>query len=146
MNNLLLHFFKKRIGIGMGIGFLAGTLILGMGGRLAMRFISIMAGRSGGFSWGGTLDVVLLGLIIGVLSGGVYGFVGKYGFSSVLLNGCLYGLLLFIVVLILPIDGKGAARGFPEMQPAIYFIFATVFVLYGIVLAHFFKKQLNKSN
>ena len=141
MNRLPLHFFKRNVGIGIVVGLLGGTLILGVGGRLAMRLISIMAGRSGGFSWGGTLDVVLLGLIIGVLSGAIYGFVEKYGFASTLLNGCLYGLLLFVLILILPIEGKGAARGFPEMQPTIYLVFATVFLLYGIVLAHFFRKQ-----
>lgn len=136
--------FKKRISIGLVTGAVVGALIIGIGGRLAMRVIALMAGRQGGFSWGGTFDVITLGLLIGLFSGVVYGFVEKKGFSNYVLNGCLYGTLLFVVLLILPIDGKGAAKGFPEMQTEIYLIFALLLIIYGIGLASLFRRSVDR--
>lgn len=135
MNN-----FLKRIGIGLVSGFIGGTVIVGIGGRLAMRSIALLAGRQGGFSWGGTWEVVALGLIIGVLSGIVYAMVEKYGLPNESLNGAIYGIFVFVMLLILPIGGKGAAKGFPDMQPTIYLIFGILLVVYGVLLAFLFKK------
>lgn len=130
----------KRMANGLVSGLVAGILIVGIGGRLAMRFIALLDGRQGGFSWGGTLDVLVFGLITGGISGCFYGIVEKYIFSNTLLNGVVYGILLFLALLILPISGKGAAKGFPDRQMEIYLIFGVVLVLYGILLAFTFRR------
>jgi hypothetical protein len=47
-----------------GIGI--GTVVLGVGGRMAMRGIALASGAPGSFSLGGTLTVVLLGAAAGL--------------------------------------------------------------------------------
>ncbi|MGI9551192.1 MAG: hypothetical protein ACR2MT_08340 [Aurantibacter sp.] len=141
--------FVKRISTGLISGLVAGMLIIGMGGRLAMRIIALLGGQQGGFSWGGTLDVVAFGLITGAISGVIYGMIEKYGFSTKLLNGGLYGILLFVALLVLPIEGKGAAKAFPDLQLSIYLIFGVTLIVYGIILAYAYKRCLRlvtKSN
>jgi hypothetical protein len=47
-------------------GAVAGTVVLGVGGRLVMRLIAILfAPGPAGFSWGGTLEVVGAGALFG---------------------------------------------------------------------------------
>ena len=48
---------------GMGLG----ALILGVGGRISMRLIAEATTGTGGFSVGGTLTVVFLGVVSGAL-------------------------------------------------------------------------------
>jgi len=55
-------------GLLLGVGL--GTVVLGLGGRLAMRVISLATDQPESFSWGGTLTVVLSGTLTGA-GGGV---------------------------------------------------------------------------
>ena len=50
---------------GMGLG----VLVLGVGGRVAMRLVAEATTGAGGFSLGGTLTVVFLGLVSGAAGG-----------------------------------------------------------------------------
>lgn len=47
----------------MGIGI--GAVVLGIGGRIAMRGIGVLSGAPPGFSLGGSLTVVLMGAVAG---------------------------------------------------------------------------------
>lgn len=130
---------KKRLLVGLSAGLVAGTVIIGIGGRIAMRGIAILAGVPGGYSWGGTLDVVAFGLITGIISGVVFGLVEKYAFTNHILTGLLFGVLVFVCLLLLPIDAKGAARGFPELQGEIHLIFGGLLLIYGMALTFIYK-------
>lgn len=134
----------KRIFFGLLAGIIAGTLIIGIMGRLAMRVIALMGGLRGGFSWGGTMEVVLLGLIIGAISGAIYALLQYYLFNNKLLTGALYGLLVFAAILLLPIEGKGAAKGFPDLQVPIYLIFGVLLTVYGVLLVFLLEKFVRK--
>jgi hypothetical protein len=46
-----------------------GVLVLGVGGRVAMRLVAEATTGAGGFSLGGTLTVVFLGLVSGAAGG-----------------------------------------------------------------------------
>jgi hypothetical protein len=48
------------------IGLLLGALILGVGGRIGMRYVGLAQGQAAGFSWGGSLTVVFMGAVWGV--------------------------------------------------------------------------------
>jgi hypothetical protein len=52
-------------------GAVLGTLILGVGGRLAMRVIATSTSGNTGFSFGGTLTVIFLGAASGAVAGGI---------------------------------------------------------------------------
>lgn len=134
----------KRIFWGLTSGLLVGTLVIGVGGRIAMRGIAMMGGLKGGFSWGGTLEVVLLGLLIGTISGTIYGLLSNYLFANKWLAGGTYGLLVFIAIVILPIEGKGAAKGFPDLTLEVYLIFGALHLVFGVLLAYLFERFQGK--
>lgn len=52
-------------------GTVLGTLILGVGGRIAMRVIATSTSGVTGFSFGGTLTVIFLGAASGAAAGGI---------------------------------------------------------------------------
>ena len=49
--------------------------------------------------------------------------------------GMLQGLLAYLMVLVLPIDGKGAAQGFPQFKLAVHCFFGGLFLLHGLAAA-----------
>jgi hypothetical protein len=51
------------------IGLALGSLILGVGGRIGMRYIGLAQGQAAGFTWGGTLTVVFMGAVWGAFIG-----------------------------------------------------------------------------
>lgn len=124
--------------IGILAGLISGTLILGIGGRLMMRAMAIIGGLTGGFSWGGSLEVVTLGALIGLCSGAFMGINYPFSYKNKLIWGLLHGILAYLMILVLPIGGKGAARGFPDLQLTIHILFGGLFLLYGIGMAFLF--------
>ena len=54
--------------LAIALGALLGAVILGVGGRLAMRGISLMEARPLQLSLGGTMRVILAGGIVGTLA------------------------------------------------------------------------------
>ncbi len=59
-------FAGKRIAVVFGWGAILGTVILGVGGRVAMRMIAVNSGAPGAMSPSGTLTVVLAGAASGI--------------------------------------------------------------------------------
>jgi len=130
--------------IGLFSGLISGTLILGVGGRLMMRAMAVIGGLTGGFSWGGSLEIVILGSLIGLCSGTFLGISFPFSFQNKLIWGLLHGILAYLMILILPIDGKGAAQGFPELQLTIHILFGGLFLLFGIGMAFLFHSLHDK--
>lgn len=48
------------------IGLALGTVILGIGGRVGMRYVGLAQGQAAGFTWSGTMTVVFMGAVWGV--------------------------------------------------------------------------------
>lgn len=109
-----------------------------------MWLIAIVGGLPGNHSWGGSLEVVAFGLILGVVSGGFFGLVYPYSFTGKFVTGLLFGLLVYGAVVAIPMDSKGAMAGFPDHKPAISLIFGVVFVLYGLVFIPLFHRFLKR--
>jgi len=130
--------------LGILAGLISGTLILGIGGRLMMRTMAIISGLSGGFSWGGSLEVVMLGALIGLCSGAFMGINFPFSYLNRIIWGMLHGILAYLMVIILPIDGKGAAQGFPDLQLTIHILFGGLFLLHGIGMAFLFHSLQSK--
>lgn len=90
------------------LGAAVGTLILGVGGRVAMRGIALLAGQSPGFSLGGTATVIFLGTVAGLV--GALGFVGLRFLvrRRHFLRGAVFWAFLVLVTLrgLRPIDAR----------------------------------------
>jgi hypothetical protein len=59
-------------------GTLVGLAVLGIGGRLVMRVIAHMEGRTPVFTVQGSVNVVFAGTVAGALAGMIYYFVGRF--------------------------------------------------------------------
>ena len=57
---------------GVLAGTLLGVVLLGAGGRIAMRVIALVENQPQGFTWGGSLTVVMLGAAAGAATGGIF--------------------------------------------------------------------------
>lgn len=106
------------------LGVASGALILGIGGRIAMRGITVMSGGIPGFSWGGTMTVILLGALSGLA-----GAVVLLGVRAMLprraaLRGTIYWAFLILVAL----------RGLNPIDPQRLLLFMPLILLYGITL------------
>lgn len=126
---------------GVAGGVLAGALVLGVGGRLVMRGIALMAGGPPSFELAGSLEVVALGAIIGAQAGLVYGLAAPHLPGRWWVQGIAYGLLAYGAVLAWPLDGKGAARAFPALLPAVLMLFGVAFILFGLALAAWMRRR-----
>lgn len=116
-------------------GALAGAVILGVGGRIFMRAIAWYHGNPTGFSWGGTAEVVLLGAIIGAASAPFIGFLAIGSRWPSIRTGIVCGLGLYLLILLIPMDGKAAANAFPALLPGIHLGFGFLFVLFGVIIS-----------
>lgn len=88
-----------RIGRAALTGFVAGLLVLGIGGRIAMRIVALIIHQTTHFGSGATLGIVFIGGVLGALGGTVYGLVlGKSGMNRAAVKGVIYGTVLFAVL------------------------------------------------
>ncbi len=121
--------------IGLFAGGVIGAVVLGVGGRLVMRVVVIMAGGSAGFSVGGTLEVVTFGVLVGAVAG-----VGYLALRHVIpghpaLKGLIFGVLVYGALLLIPFESKNAAAGFPDLLGAIVLMFGVLMVVFGTLLS-----------
>jgi len=124
----------SRIRVGLIAG-LAGGLVLGLGGRIIMRILAIVAQTGAGFSVGGTIEVLLTGVFIGVPAALVFVFVRKHIPLPGLQRGVLFGVVLFLLlVLVPPPAARSASSGLTEVAPYTLGLFGVLFVVYGIVV------------
>ncbi len=122
----------RQLAAGLLAG-LAGGLVLGVGGRVAMRLIALGAGLDPGFSWGGSVEVVATGLMIGVPAGLVFIALRRLIPGPSIWRGAAFGVLLFLALVIVP---PPAARSASESVGRLLLtvgLFGPLFVLYGIV-------------
>lgn len=106
------------------LGVVSGALILGIGGRIAMRGIVLMSGGTPGFSLGGTMTVVLLGSLSGLAGALVLMGVRALLPGRAVLRGTLYWAFLIFA----------AIRGLHPVDPQRLLLFMPLILLYGITL------------
>ena len=106
------------------LGVASGALILGIGGRIAMRGIAAMSGGPPGFSWGGTMTVIVLGALSGLAGAIVLMGVRVLLPRRAALRGIIYWAFLILVGL----------RGLSPIDPQRLLLFMPLILLYGITL------------
>jgi hypothetical protein len=109
--------------VGPALGAIIGGIVLGVGGRIAMRGIAIYVGQGAGFSWGGSLTVVALGAVCGA-GGGVLLVVMKRLFRSRGVRAGVFWIVTTVVTL----------RGLRPVDPVRLAAFLPLMVLYGAML------------
>jgi hypothetical protein len=106
------------------LGAAVGFVVLGIGGRIAMRAIAIANRVPTGFSVGGTATVVLLGVGSGVGGGLLYAFLHRYVQRPRLARSTLFALALVLLTL----------RGLRPIQPLALEWFMPLALGYGAIV------------
>ena len=127
---------RRQLVLGAWLGF----LVLGLGGRLVMRWIALATGAPGSFSLGGTLTVVAAGTAAGVAGALMYASSGAIAkrFPS---RERIVRLALFVLLLALV-----TARGLRGTPPAPAASFWPLVALYaGLFMALEFRSRRKRS-
>jgi hypothetical protein len=106
--------------LGAGVGF----VVLGVGGRIAMRGIALANNTPSSSSVGGTATVVFLGAASGVGGGVLYALLYRFLPQPRLLRSALFGVALVLLTL----------RGLRPIQPLALEWFMPVALAYGAIV------------
>jgi len=106
------------------VGAGVGLLVLGIGGRMAMRGIAFLSGAPPSFSFGGSLRVVLLGTLAGLVGGLIL-----LGLRTFLRNRWLIQTLLFYVIIVLI-----TLRGLRPVDSQRLMLFVPLVLVYGFLV------------
>ncbi len=101
-----------------------GAVVLGMGGRTAMRGIAVLSGAPPSFSFGGSLRIVLLGALSGLV-----GALILLGLRALLPKRWLIQTILFYVVIILI-----TLRGLRPVDTQRLMLFMPLVLVYGFLV------------
>ncbi|MGH7467841.1 MAG: hypothetical protein ACRENP_07605 [Longimicrobiales bacterium] len=112
---------RRSLPVALCMGALVGALVLGMGGRVAMRVFALLDGLNPGLSLGGTVTVVFLGACAGAFGGGLL-WLGRRAFPG---SAVLRGLLFWGAMLLL------TARVLNPLSVQRVILFAPLTLLYG---------------
>jgi len=103
------------------LGLLLGTLFLGLGGRLAMRVIAVAQNAATGYSLGGSMTVVFLGALAGLVAGLIYTGCRRTLSRNVWLARTLFSVVLLAITL----------RGLRPLDAQRLVIFLPLFIAFG---------------
>lgn len=106
------------------LGVIIGAVVLGMGGRIAMRGIAVLSDAPPGFSAGGSVTVVLLGAVSGLV-----GALILVALRFFLAGRWLLQTILFYAVLVLI-----TLRGLRPLDSQRVFLFLPLVLVYGVLL------------
>jgi hypothetical protein len=109
---------------GLMLGAVVGLVVLGVGGRIAMRAIALANNTPPGFSIGGTATVVFLGVVTGVGGGVLYTLLQLLVPRRRFVRSALFGLVLVLLTL----------RGLRPIQPLALEWFMPLALGYGAIV------------
>jgi len=112
---------------------LVAGLLLGCGARVAMRVLSWLAGTSSGFSTGGSIEIVALGMLLGApLALGVFALRRWRRWSHPWV-GLWTSLGVFLAMAARPSpSAQSAPAASPHSGPLILLVFGALFTLFGL--------------
>jgi hypothetical protein len=114
---------------------LVAGLALGAGARLVMRFIGLASPGQEGFSWGGTLEVMALGMLIGAPLAFFFLMMRRHLEWRRPLGGLVMGTVLFgASALQPPSSAREAMAGTDDPTLATALLFAALWIGFGLLL------------
>ena len=117
------------------VGIALGVLILGIGGRIAMRVIAHATYAAPSFSLGGSLTVVLMGAASGAAGGVIYAVLARFLPDRTVTRAVLFGVTLTLLTL----------RGTSPSTPLSLGLFLPLALLYGALLDYVHRRRFAPS-
>jgi hypothetical protein len=125
----------NKIRLGLLAGMLGGV-VAGVGARIAMRVVALVTSGVGSFSLGGTLAILLFGVILGMPFGMLFVGVRRWLPGAPLWKGLIFGAalaLIFVAPPFLLIEPEGELA---LVSPLVGLgLFAPLPLVYGVVVA-----------
>jgi hypothetical protein len=115
----------RRALVTVGYGAALGALILGIGGRIAMRVVATSTTGTSGFSLGGTLTVVFLGAASGAVAGVILSITRALLWRWPAARAIAFWLVLVAITL----------RGLRPLDPLRVALFVPLVLLLGVLLS-----------
>ena len=127
----------RQIGRAALAGMLVGVIVLGLGGRLAMRFVALLIHQAPHLGVGASLGILLIGGILGTLAGAAYGFTLQRRWPARgTTKGFVFGSVLFsLLALLQPPAIRAEVTATRPYWWAIIPLFWAVCVTYAVILA-----------
>jgi hypothetical protein len=140
--------YLRSCAIAASAGAIAGVLVGGLGGRLAMRVLAATSGddvqgaltdaeeRVGDVTVGGTVGLVIfIGVFGGILGGLVFVALRRWLPERAWLAGLAFGALILFVARLDPLDPESIDLQVLSPRLLAVLLFLALFPLYGMVLA-----------
>ena len=127
---------NQRPRMGTLLLFAVGSsVLLGLAARLSMRFVALESGMAGAFSFGGSLEVIVLGIMIGAPLALLFLTMRRHVAMPAPFAGVLYGVAVFSFLTLVPLPAaRSALASTPDPPSATAGAFGLVFVAWGIAL------------
>jgi hypothetical protein len=123
---------------------LAG-LTFGVAARIVMRVIAVLAGGTEGFSWGGSIEVVALGLLIGAPIALFFLALRSRLEWAPPWPGVALGAALFVATALQPLpSAESALAGTNDPPLATAALFAALWIGYGLLLEWLHARSAHK--
>jgi hypothetical protein len=127
-------------------GVIAGVISAGLGSRIVMRIIALMdsdhhgvntdaSATVGDFTFGGTMSLIILGAVAGVLGGLAYLGLRRWLWVPPAWRGLAFGGFTMVTVGHLLIDGANVDFQIFEPILVIVTLFLALFIINGLILA-----------
>lgn len=126
----------RHVGAWLICGLVAG-LVLGIGGRLAMRLMAAVERQTTELSLEGTIIVLINGLIIGLASAALFVPIQAYTPGTGVWKGGLFGMLVMLLLLPIlppPVKDEIASATASGLLPVMLGIFGVLFILDGVAV------------
>lgn len=115
---------KRSLVTALALGAVVGTIFLGIGGRVAMRIFALLDGTEPGFSLGGSMSVVIMGAVWGMVGGGLL-WLGRRTFkTSPVARAAVFWIPLTLLYL----------RGLTPLSADRLMAFTPFYLMYGAAL------------
>ena len=137
MNRRVNRQLIRKLVVGLLAATTSGILCIGLGGRIAMHIIGRLADKLEGFSFAGSMDVVLFGALIGAPAGIVFVLLWNRMGAWKFLRGLTAGFLTYAVTIVaIPSRFTELAMAFDQLLIPVIMIFGACFLFFGIVVEH----------
>ena len=113
------------------VGAVIGTLMLGIGGRIAMRIIAVSTGAPPGWSVGGTGTVLLLGALSGAAGALVRVLASWLVPGPRWMETAVFSLAIALLTI----------RGLRPVQALPFALFAPLVIAYGLMLETLWRRR-----
>ena len=125
----------RWLAAGLLYGAGIGLVVLGIGGRIAMRGIAIGNGAAGLYSFEGTLTVVLAGAASGAAGGAIRALLDRIARLPVFARTIVFVLACFLLTL----------RGLKPLDNQRLILFLPIVALYVTCVEVLWRRRLNSS-